>query len=121
MLDAHDFSRTETLTNGACVTIRAVRPTDKAGIAAAFTQLDPESVYTRFFQAKSVLSDQELTALTDVDFQNVVALVATISREGREVIISGGRYVAFDCSPTRHSAEIAFTVEEDYQGQGIAS
>ena len=119
MIDANDFEATETLKNGVPVRIRAIRPSDKAGIANAFGKLDPESVYTRFFHAKGSLSDQELKAATEVDFENVVALVVTIESGGKETIIGGGRYAAFDHSNTR-SAEIAFVVEEDYHGLGIA-
>jgi RimJ/RimL family protein N-acetyltransferase len=118
MIDANDFEETEMLKNGFTVKIRAIRPADKAGIVEAFSKLDRESIYTRFFQAKKSLSNQELKEATEVDFANVVALVATIESGGKETIIGGGRYVsaAFDLS----IAEIAFVVEEDYHGLGIA-
>jgi RimJ/RimL family protein N-acetyltransferase len=119
MSDAHDFEAIETLKNGVVVKIRAVRPSDKAAIAAAFGKLDPESIYNRFFHAKRSLSDQELTAATEIDFENLVALVVTIESGGQETIIGGGRYMAFDL-PTMRSAEVAFLVEEDYHGLGIA-
>ena len=119
MMDANDFEVTETLKNGLTVKIRAIRPADKAGVVDAFGKLDPESIYTRFFRAKGSLSDQELKAATEVDFENVIALVATIESGGQETIIGGGRYVAFNVSGAR-SAEIAFMVEEDYQGLGLA-
>jgi RimJ/RimL family protein N-acetyltransferase len=119
MIRARDFDETETLRNGVTVRIRAIRPGDKAGIADAFGKLDPESVYTRFFGAKESLSDQELKAATEVDFESVVALVVTIDCGGKEIIIGGGRYAAFD-RPGARSAEIAFVVEEDYHGLGIA-
>ena len=119
MTDVSDFEQTETLKNGVTVKIRAIRPADKAGFADAFSRLDPESVYTRFFQAKESLSDQELKAATEVDFEHAVALVVTIESGGQEMIIGSGRYVAFDLSGVR-SAEIAFLVEEDYHGLGIA-
>ena len=119
MIDANDFEQIETLKNGVTVKIRAIRPADKAGITDAFGRLDPESVYTRFFRAKESLSNQELKAATEVDFENVVALVATIESGGKETIIGGGRYLAFDLSGDR-GAEIAFMVEEDYHGLGIA-
>ena len=32
-----------------------------------------------------------------------------------------GRYIASDAPSTERSAEVAFVVEEDYQGRGIAS
>ena len=119
MLNARDFKATETLKNGVTVGIRAIRPADKAAIVEAFGRLDPESVYTRFFQAKESLSDQELKAATEVDFEKVVALVVTVESGGKETIIGGGRYAAFD-RPSTRSAEVAFVVEEDYRGLGIA-
>ena len=100
-MDANDFEATETLKNGVTVKIRAIRPSDKAGIADAFGKLDPESVYTRFFQVKGSLSDQELIAATEVDFENVVAMVVTIESGGKETIIGGGRYLAFDLPSVR--------------------
>lgn len=119
MINADDFEVTETLKNGVAVKIRAIRPSDKTGIIEAFRRLDPESVYTRFFGAKDSLSDEELKRATEVDFEDVVALVVTIESRGKETIIGGGRYVAFD-RPVARSAEIAFVVEEDYHGLGIA-
>jgi RimJ/RimL family protein N-acetyltransferase len=119
-MDARTFEATETLKNGVTVNIRAVRSSDKAGIVEAFALLDPESVYTRFFQHKPSLSNQELKAATEVDFENIVALVVTIATGGREVIIGGGRYATVNPSSTQRSAEIAFMVEEDYHGLGIA-
>jgi RimJ/RimL family protein N-acetyltransferase len=48
--------------------------------------------------------------------------VVTIPADGgNETIIGAGRYVLYDPPNTQRSAEIAFTVEEDYQGRGIAS
>ncbi len=119
MSSANEFEQFETLKNGATVKIRAVRPTDKAGVADAFRALDPDSIYTRFFRAKQSLSDQELTAATEVDFKHVVALVVTIESGGEEIIIGGGRYAVFDPAGVC-SAEVAFLVEEDYHGLGIA-
>jgi RimJ/RimL family protein N-acetyltransferase len=120
MVDARNFAVAETLKNGVAVTIRAVRPDDKARVVAAFQQLDPESIYTRFFQAKASLSDRELQAATEVDFEQVVALVATVSVAGAERIIGGGRYVVLDPAGVPLRAEIAFLVEEDFHGQGLA-
>ena len=120
MVHPGSFSHVDVLRSGISITIRAIRPSDKYGIASAFSRLEPESIDTRFLPAKTVLSEQELKTATEIDFDRVVALVATVRSEGRETIIGGGRYVAFDSPPGR-SAEVAFIVEEDYQGQGVAS
>ncbi|HMK34617.1 MAG TPA: GNAT family N-acetyltransferase [Desulfomonilaceae bacterium] len=121
MIDLANFSETETLKNGTAVLIRPVRANDKNRISEAFRNLETESIYTRFFQFKKVLTDEELKAATEVDFENVVALVVTIGEGENEIIIGGGRYVRSDATDQMQSAEVAFTVEEDYHGQGIAS
>ena len=118
MFDAANFKSIETLNNGLEVTIRSITPHDKADIADAFARLDPESVYLRFFQAKSTLTEQELRAATEVDPQHIVALVVTIAKENRSIIIAGGRYIAFGSSDSR-CAEIAFMVDQAYHGLGI--
>jgi GNAT superfamily N-acetyltransferase len=70
---------------------------------------------------KKDLTEAELEQATNVDFDQVVALVATVGSGDAETIIAGARYMT-DAAPAPHShAEIAFITEEDYQGQGIAS
>lgn len=120
MLDLRNFATTEQLKDGTSVTVRAVRPDDKGRIFAAFRELEAETIYTRYFQYKSELTHEELQRATEVDFENAVALVVTIGQGERETIIGGARYVVYEAGTTR-SAEIAFTIEEDYQGLGIAS
>lgn len=120
MIDVENFAQTETLKNGISVEIRSIRPDDKAGLTEAFQNLEPESIYTRFFHHKRGLSESELKTATEVDFDIVVALVVTIKAEEGEIIIAGGRYVVLDEREALLMAEVAFTVEEDYHGQGIA-
>lgn len=116
-----DFDVFEYLKDGMQVTIRAVRPDDKDRINEAFQNLEPETIYTRFFQHKNYLSDQELKRATEPDFENDVGVVVTIEQDGREVVIGGARYSLLRPMPnTPASAEVAFTVEEDYQGKGMA-
>lgn len=104
----------ERLRDGTAVTIRAIRPDDKERLLKAFRALERESIYTRFFTAKSELTPDDLRRLTEVDQKRDVALVATVGAE--EMLVGGGRYMSSGAI-----AEIAFTVEEDYQRQGIAS
>jgi len=119
-MDASRYAQTATIKNGTQVKIRSIRPDDKQRLATAFKNLDPESIYTRFFHHKKLLSDAELKAATELDFERAVALVMTIGAGENETIIGGGRYVVIgDTGPLR-SAEVAFTVEEDFHRQGIA-
>lgn len=120
MIDATKYDEIETLKNGTVVHVRSVRADDKKRVAEAFRNLEAESIYTRFFCHKKGLSDDELKVATEVDFENVVALVVTVRENGIETIIGGGRYSTIDAKDPRRSAEVAFIIEEDYQGQGLA-
>ncbi len=122
MVDAQNYKVDDQLKDGTAVTIRAIRPDDKNRILDAFKNLEADSIYTRFFRFKRELSDDELKMITEVDFENTVALVVTIlASGGEETIIGAGRYVLFEPPNASRSAEIAFTVEEDYHGRGLAS
>jgi GNAT superfamily N-acetyltransferase len=121
MNDARDYSVSEVMKDGTRVTIRAVRPGDRARFLEAFRSLEKDSIYTRFFSYRSDLSDAEIDHAVNVDFVREVALVVTTETARGEIIIASGRYILADGPGTERSAELAFVVEEDYQGRGIAS
>jgi GNAT superfamily N-acetyltransferase len=118
--DLRNYSAVSVLPDGTTILIRAVRPDDKPRFRAAFANLERNSIYRRFLGYKKELTDADLEHATEVDFDRAVALVATAGSGDAEAIIAGARYVS-DPGPAPHcNAEIAFLVEEDYQGQGIA-
>ncbi len=110
---------TSTLKNGLMVTLRELRPDDRERIARAVRGLDAESIYTRLFSHRKELTDAGLDRIMRVDPRSEVVIVATTGSGADETIIGAGRYVVTADTPVR-KAEIAFTVEEDYHGQGIA-
>ena len=59
MLDLRNFATTEHLKEGTTVAVRTVRPDDKRRLLAAFRALEPESIYSRLFEHKNELTDQE--------------------------------------------------------------
>jgi GNAT superfamily N-acetyltransferase len=97
------------------ITIRAVRPDDKEGIVKAFRALDRRSVYLRFFSYRKELSEEELRRVTGCDGVSEAVLVATVGSGDQETIVGLGGYVRSGAA-----ADIAFAVEEDFQGRGIA-
>jgi RimJ/RimL family protein N-acetyltransferase len=107
---------TATLKNGTAITLRALRPDDRERMARAVRNLEAETIYTRLFSHRKELTDAGLDRLMRVDPERDVAMVATTGTGADEVIIGGGRYVG----TAEGRAEVAFTVEEDYQGQGVA-
>jgi RimJ/RimL family protein N-acetyltransferase len=116
MLNAVEYAVRETLNDGTVVTIRAIRPDDRERIVAAFRGLEPRSIYTRFFHYKKDLSEQELRQLAQIDHMREVILVAVVGDGDEQIIVGSGHYAA-----SGPRAEVAFAVEEDYQGRGLAS
>jgi ribosomal protein S18 acetylase RimI-like enzyme len=120
MADPRSYYAQETLKDGTLVTIRAIRKDDKERLLKAFRALDREAVYSRFFSPKANLTNAELEQVTEVDFRQVVALVATSQVNGEEIVVGDGRYAAAK-GEKPECAEIAFIVAEPYRGRGIAS
>ena len=119
--DIANYLVTESLRDGRIVTIRAIRPDDKGSMADAFLEVSPESLYSRTFSARRNLSDDDLKQLTEVDFENVVALVVEMNEEGQDRIVGGGRYVRILTSGTAQTAEVAFLIDDAHQGFGLGS
>ena len=117
--DPINFTATEVLKGGISVTIRAIRQRDSDRIVDAFKDLDPGSIYNRFFRYKKELTSAEVKEITDVDTARVVALVVTTPSNEGEILIGGGRFVTEE-SDSREVAELAFLVHDAYHGRGIA-
>ena len=98
------------------ISIRAVRPDDRERIVKAFRGLDRRSVYLRFFSHKKELKNDELRRVTECDGVSKAVLVATVGSGDQEIIVG-----LADCVRSGAAADIAFAVEEDFQGRGIAS
>ena len=121
MNDLRNYNLTEHLRDERTVTIRAIRPDDKGIIIEALNKVSAESIYRRFLMMKKEITPQELKQATEVDFVNVVALVAFLKKDGDQQIVGGGRYIRTGSSNGRERAEVAFFVGDAFQGLGIAS
>jgi len=115
-----DAAVTATLRNGLLVALRPLCPDDRERVAAAVRALDRESIYTRLFSYRKELTDAGLDRIMHVDPQREVVLLATTMIGSDEVVIGSARYVVSDEKAGHMTAEVAFMVEEDYQGLGIA-
>jgi GNAT superfamily N-acetyltransferase len=103
--------------------IRAIHSDDRERFAHAFERFsqNPESVRFRFHGLKRSLSQSEAIHMTDVDFVDHVALVATFSTDPEQTLIGVGRYIVCANDPKRHRAEVAFAVLDEHQGKGLGS
>jgi RimJ/RimL family protein N-acetyltransferase len=112
-MDASAYSAVETLRNGRTAEIRAQRVSDRALLREALVNMSEEARYRRFFAPKRSFTQKEVDFYLNIDFANHVALVVVLDG----AIVGGGRYIVSE--PGR--AEVAFSVDDEHQGQGIAS
>jgi acyl-CoA synthetase (NDP forming)/GNAT superfamily N-acetyltransferase len=107
------------LKDGGVIHLRPITPEDSSLEAAFISRVGPRSMYQRFFRAKKDLTPEELRYFTTVDYDERMALIA----------LDGDRMVAvgrYDVTSARESdggrvAEVAFLVEDRYQGRGIGA
>jgi len=120
-IDVRQLSEAIALRDGTPALLRAIRPDDRDRLAKAFLALEPESVYLRYFSYKHELTPADLDRLCEPDFRERVVLVVTLGSGTEEIVIGAGGYVAHAAASGQRVAEVAFAVEEDFHGQGIAS
>jgi GNAT superfamily N-acetyltransferase len=104
--------RSITLPDGATLSVRPIEPDDVDRLARFFTRLSPTTVYRRFFSPVTHPPRRTLAWLAAVDHDRREALVAL---DGDE-IVAVARYDGHPGTPT---AEIAVTVEDDWQHRGV--
>jgi RimJ/RimL family protein N-acetyltransferase len=117
MTEAAKYSALIQLRDGRRLEIRALKPTDEEEMLAAVDRTSAQSLYRLFFGAKRHFSESEKAFFLKIDFVDHVALVAVAEDAGRPRIVGGGRYVVVRPG----TAEVAFAVTDDYQGQGVGS
>jgi len=118
-MQVKEYCEHEILRDGSPVIVRAIKPHDKQALQNALSRLSAESVYSRFFYKKQRFSSRELEFFTNVDFEQHVALGVGLLENDEMLPIGIARYIVEASNPTR--AEVAFTVDDDYQGIGVGS
>jgi len=117
--DAGRYQRLLELRDGTRVHVRPIRPEDEPLLHEAFSRMSERSVYFRFFSPLKRLPETMARRFARVDYDQRFALVATTHRpDGREHILGVARY---DLAPGTNTAEVAVTVVDEAQRQGIGS
>ena len=109
-----DAERTR-LRDGSSVLIRPITLEDRELLRSGFERLSERSRYMRFQAPTASLSDEQLTYLTVVDHHDHEGLVALDADSGDGVGVA--RFVRVNGDV----AECAVTVDDDWQGRGVAT
>lgn len=115
--DALRLGGTLMLLDGRTVQVRAIQPDDSGRLRAFHARLSPETIHLRYFCAMRALSEETAWRLAHVDYVRRMAVVATTVVAGEERIIAVVGYEPVGPA----TAEVAFVVEDGWQGLGIAT
>ncbi|MEM4729520.1 MAG: GNAT family N-acetyltransferase [Thermoplasmata archaeon] len=105
-----------TTKKGIQILLRPVRITDEPLLKDFFYSLSDRSMYRRFIQARRDMPHERLQEFVVIDYTREMVLVAVVESEGREEIVGVGQY---GIDESRHTAEVALVVRDDYQGKGV--
>ncbi len=114
-----EFERYETLKDGTEIFFRPVKPTDEAALSEMLYSLSAESVKKRYFTHTKTFPHKDVQKLTNVDYEQNLAIVAVVpGTEGSEEIVGISQYFL---DPKTQMAEVAFIVQDEWQDKGMGS
>ncbi len=100
------------------VLFRAIKPSDEEEMRRLFYRFSDESVYYRYFTPIDSMPHSKMQEYVNIDYHDTMSVVGVIDSEGKRKIVAEARYVG---GKKEEFPEIAFVVDEAYQGRGIAS
>jgi acyl-CoA hydrolase/RimJ/RimL family protein N-acetyltransferase len=100
------------------VRFRAIRPSDEEEMRRLFYRFSDQAVYYRYFAPLKTMPHSRMQQYVNIDYRSALSVVALVGPRGQGRIIAEARYVL---EAERAWAEVAFVVDGDYEGLGIAT
>lgn len=98
--------------------IRVIKPTDESMIRDLFYALSERSVYFRYFSPRRAMPHENLREYVTLSEDKGLSLVVTLGPRENRRIIAEARYMI---DPGGDLPEVAFMVDEEFHGRGIAT
>jgi len=102
--------------SGNLITIRPAKPVDERRIQEHFYNQDKDDIYSRFFQARTRFVRGDVERMFQIDYIKNLTLLAVVGEFGFGKVVAVGEYLL---DPAKNIAEIAFSVNNDWQGKGL--
>jgi acyl-CoA hydrolase/GNAT superfamily N-acetyltransferase len=112
-----DEVRDVQLRDGRHLVVRPTRTSDSGAMQELFHRLPEEDVESRFLQKLKSLTDTVAQYLCSVDYEQEMAYAAVVGPAERERIVAACSYYL---SPATGLAEVAYMVDPEWQGTGLA-
>ena len=100
------------------VRFRAIKPSDEDQMRRLFYRFSDKAIYYRYFSPIKTMPHEKMQEYVNVDYRDVLSIVALVGEPGQQTIIGEARFAKHQSKPF---VDIAFIVDEAYQGQGIAT
>ncbi|MDL2320849.1 GNAT family N-acetyltransferase [Desulfosarcina sp. OttesenSCG-928-B08] len=104
--------------NDLVVRFRAIKPSDEEEMRRLFYRFSDQSIYYRFFTPIRTMPHTRMQEYVNVDYQDTLSIVGLVGPPGQGRIIAEARFVRHSDKPYM---DVAFVVDEAYQGMGIAT
>jgi acyl-CoA hydrolase/GNAT superfamily N-acetyltransferase len=98
------------------VVIRPAKPVDERRIQEHYYSLDKEDIFSRFRHEKTSFSRSEVEARSHVDYVRDLTLLAVVGEFGFGRVVAVGECMLIE---KINMAEVAFSVNRQYQNKGI--
>ncbi|MCP4625307.1 MAG: GNAT family N-acetyltransferase [bacterium] len=113
-----DIATEHIFKNGLKVRFRAIKPSDEEAMRRLFYRFSNQTVFQRFLFPISTMPHKKMQEYVNVDYGQMMSVVALVRESGQEKIIAEARYVK---DQQNALGDLAFVVDEIYQGVGIGS
>ncbi len=98
--------------------VRVIKPTDEQMIRDLFYNLSEEAVYFRYFSPRRAMPHANLVQYVNLSEDDGLCIVVTNGPRENRRIAGEARYML---DADKEFGEVAFMVDEEFQGQGIGS
>jgi len=100
------------------VHFRAIKPSDEDHMRRLFYRFSDKAIYYRYFSPIKTMPHAKMQAYVNVDYRDVLSVVGLVGEPGQQTLIAEARIAKY---PDKPFVDIAFVVDEEYQGHGIAT
>lgn len=113
-----EIAERHTFKNDTTVRFRALKPSDEEEMRRLFYRFSDEAIYYRYFTPIKTMPHAKMQSYVNVDYRDILSVVGLVGPPGQGRIIAEARFARHKDKPY---VDVAFVVDADYQGLGIAT